>query len=98
MTTIFTLAAVLAGVLGLAVELTARRPVLAAAGAAVITGVFALFAGVTALSGYDEVALMLLAFAVLNGFQRSRLSREQIVFNRQYRMIDKLFLKCKGIR
>jgi glycosyltransferase involved in cell wall biosynthesis len=37
-------------------------------------------------------------FAVLNGFQRSRLSREQIVFNRQYRMIDKLFLKCKGIR
>lgn len=67
MTTIFTLAAVLAGVLGLAVELTARRPVLAAAGAAVITGVFVLFAGVTALSGYGEVALILLAFAVLNG-------------------------------
>jgi len=37
-------------------------------------------------------------FAVLNAFRRSRLSREQIVFNRQYRMIDKLFLKCKGIR
>ena len=37
-------------------------------------------------------------FAVLNAFRRSRLSREQIVFNRQYRMIDKLFLKSKGVR
>jgi len=37
-------------------------------------------------------------FAVLNAFRRSRLSRERIVFNRQYRMIDKLFLKSKGVR
>ena len=37
-------------------------------------------------------------FAVLNAFRRSRLSRERIVFNRKYRMIDKLFLKSKGVR